>query len=130
MTAEPAPSRRVAIIVGTLVVLAVIVVPRFMGGATHEAQGTITDIDPATRQVAVEVIDPANGSTREFSGAVPADCAITLNGKDAALADLRIHDTILVRARIEHGAREPGGKETKTLVAERIEVTRRGGEAP
>ena len=130
MSSNTAFSRRAVIAVVAVIVLAAIVVPRFMPGATHEARGTITHIDPGERMISVEVIDPANGSTREFSGVVSPDCEITINGAPAAFADLRVDDTIQARARIEHNDGGPNGTRKKRLMAERIDVTRSEGEAP
>jgi hypothetical protein len=115
---------RIALVIVVLAIGVAAIAPRFMRGAVHEAKGTITYIDPAERTISVEVIDPANGSTREFSGIVSTDCAITINGAPAAFADLRVDDTIQARARIEHGDGGPDGTQKKRLTAERIEVTR------
>lgn len=130
MSSNTAFSRRAVIAVAALIVVAAIVVPRFTRGATHEARGTITHIDPTERTISAEVIDSANGTTREFSGVVATDCAITINGRPATFADLRVDDTIQARARIEHSDRGPNGKRKKRLTAERIEATRPEGEAP
>jgi|GEM_PF-2772012 len=130
MSSNTTFSRNVAIAVTAVIILAVIVVPPFLPGATHEAQGTITHISPAAREVSVEIIDPANGTTREFTGVVAADCAITINGRAAQFADLRVEDSIHASARIEHGDRGSDGKKKNGLTAERIDVTRPEGGVP
>ncbi len=130
MSSNKAFSRSALIVVAALIVLAAIVVPRFMPGATHEAQGRITYIDPTERMISVEVTDPASGTTREFSGVVTTDCVIMVNGTPATFADLRVDDTIQAQARIERGDRGPDGTRKKRLAAERIDVTRSEREAP
>jgi len=119
-----------AIVLGAWIVLAAIVLPRFMPDATHEAKGTITYIDTGVSTITVEVIDPANGATREFTGIVPADCIITINGRPAEFSDLRVYDTIHARARIGHGDRGPDGSRETRLAAARIDVTRQEEDAP
>jgi hypothetical protein len=130
MSSNTVSSRKAVIAIGALVILAVIVVPRFMPVAPYEGQGRITSIDPAERTISVEVVDPTNGVTRELSGIVPADCAITINGAPAAFADLRVDDIIQGRARIEQADRGPDGERKQRLAAERIDVTRSEGGAP
>jgi hypothetical protein len=42
----------------------------------HEASGTVVAVDPAARTAKLEMIDPANGATRQFDGAIPETCKI------------------------------------------------------
>lgn len=90
----------------------------------HEASGTVVAVDPAARTAKLEMIDPANGATRQFDGAIPETCTITLNGRPAALADLRVGDAVQVRVRIErHGSRSDRNRKTLTT-AEAIDIQR------
>jgi hypothetical protein len=130
MSSNMVSSRKALIAIAAFVILAVIVVPRFMPAAPYEGQGRITSIDPAERTISVEVIDPTNGIARELSGIVPADCVITINGAPAAFADLRVDDVIQGQARIEQADRGPDGAPRQRLTAQRIDVTRRDGGAP
>jgi hypothetical protein len=130
MSSNKVFSRSAAIAVVVVLIGGAIVVPRFISGATHEAQGTITYINPQELTLSIEVVDPANGTTREYTAVVPADCAITINGRPAQFADLRVDDTIHARARIERGDRGPDGKQKNRLMAKRIDVTRSEEESP
>jgi hypothetical protein len=130
MSSRKLLSRSAAIAVVVVSIGGAIVVPRFIPGATHEAQGTITYIDPEELTLSVEVVDPANGTTREYTAIVPADCAITINGRPAQFADLRVDDTIRARARLEHGGRGPDSRQKNRLMAKRIDVRRSEEESP
>ncbi len=136
-----------AIVAVAIVVAAVVVVRHF--AAIHDVKGTITYLDIAQRVASVEVIDPANGRTREFRGTAADDCVVTINGQPAQLTDLRVGDTAQMRVRVERksldspeariltatqpttqgaGAAKANPSRHKTkkvLTAERIEVTRR-----
>ena len=90
----------------------------------HEASGTVVAVDPAARTAKLEMIDPANGATRQFDGAIPETCKITINGRPATLADLRVGDAVQVRVRIErHGSRSDRNRKTLTT-AEAIDIQR------
>ena len=65
----------------------------------HEASGTVVAVDPSARTAKLEMIDPANGATRQFDGAIPETCTITVNGRPATLADLRVGDAVPVTGR-------------------------------
>ena len=130
MSSDKAFLRKASVAVVALIILAAMVVPRFMPRPVQEARGRITHIDPSTGVISVEVIDPANGTKREVSGGVPADCAITIDGKPATFTDLRVDDSIRARARMEKADRGPDGKRKERLTAERIEVTRPLGGGP
>ena len=124
MGSEKAFSQKAAVLVVGVLIAAMLVLPRFMQGAVHEASGTITHIDHTERRMIVEVIDPANGNTQEFSGFVAADCEITVNGESSALTALRTDDAGHMRARIDRRAPDAGGKKRSVLVFDRIDVTR------
>lgn len=100
-------------------------VQRAAGPAKHEAKGTILSIDTANRRAVLEVIDPANGATRQFHGAIAENCAITINGMPATLADLRVGDVAQVRARSERGPSVSDRDQRSLIVAEFVHVTRR-----
>lgn len=135
----------IAVVAVAIIVVAVVVVRRFT--AVHDVKGTITYLDPARRVASVEVIDPANGKTREFRGFAADDCVVIINGQPAQLTDLRLGDTAQIRVRVERkpldspevlalAATQPATDEADTvkkpskhktkhvLTAERIEVTR------
>jgi hypothetical protein len=129
MPSETRPSRRLVVVAVVAIVLIGVIAPRFMQGAIHEGEGTITHVNSEEGKVSVEVIDPANGTTREFIVLVPTDCDITINGAAAPLTALRMQDAAWMRVRVERHPRAPDGERRKSLTAERIEVTRSGGEA-
>jgi len=126
MDERKSPNRRV----GVVAIIAVaagawILVQQLQGPAVHEAEGTITSLDIERREAAVEVIDAANGTTREFAGAVPPECLISFDGRSVAFDDLRVGDVVHVWA---HTGREgPGadGMRHARFIAERIEVVYR-----
>lgn len=86
-------------------------------------RGTIRSLDVATRQASVEVIVPATGLTRELQGDISTDCAIEIDGKPASLGDLRVGDSVEVRARIDR-SRGPDGKRKVRFTAEHVRCTR------
>jgi len=141
-------SRRMIFLGATVVVVAVVgvlVIRHFP--AIVEVKGTITQLDLAERSALVEAIDPANGRSREFRGFAAPDCEVTIDGRRAKLADLRVGDTAQIRARVQrqahnsdeapppttHPTTQPAGDDQQAhskhktkhlLIAERIAVTR------
>ncbi len=90
----------------------------------HEASGTVVAVDPAARTAKLEMIDPANRATRQFDGAIPETCTITVNGRRATLADLRVGDAVQARVRIERrGSRSDRDRRTLTT-AEAVDIKR------
>jgi hypothetical protein len=90
----------------------------------HEASGTVVAVDSAARTAKLEMIDPANGATRQFDGAIPETCKITVNGTPATLADLRVGDAVQVRVRIERRGSRSDRDRTTLTTAEAIDIKR------
>ena len=91
----------------------------------HDVQGTIVRVDVGARWAALEYFDPGNGATREVTGEVPPKCTITIDGKVATLADLRIGDVVVVTGQVNR--RKKTGKDETRIVAEEIRVIHRNG---
>lgn len=95
--------RRVGIaIVGVVVIAGVwgTVKWRGTGWVTRTVEGTIVELDPATRRATLEVIHPKTGEPIRIPGRVPPECSLEIDGAPARLADLRIGDTAKVRGSI------------------------------
>lgn len=57
---------------------------------------TITRLDLATREGEIEFVHPKSGRTIPVTGQIPPDCPITIDGKPADLADVRVGDKVSV----------------------------------
>ncbi len=106
-----------------MVGIAVLIYVRNTTPVVEMGNGTIRSLDPVKRQASVEVILPATGTTRELQGDIAPDCAIEIDGKPAALADLRVGDSVQVRARIDR-SRGSDGKRHVRFTAEHIRCSR------
>jgi hypothetical protein len=78
-------------------------------------EGTIVQIDAATRQGAIEVVHPKTGKLLRIEGFVPPDCDIQIDGQPAGLGDLRVGE----KARVE-GTIHPD----LTIIANWVRVSR------
>jgi hypothetical protein len=58
------------------------------------AEGTIVQIDTATRQAVFEIVHPKTGKPLRIEGSVPQECDIQIDGKAAQLADLRVGEKV------------------------------------
>jgi hypothetical protein len=98
---------------------------RRSGGPTiREVEAVITFVDVENREAAIETTHPKSGAAIELSGEVPPQCAITINGQPAKLADLEIGDQVVVRGYTHRVPDANGKKGSKRFIAESIRVTR------
>lgn len=85
-------------------------------GRIQMLDGQITWLDYETREVSLEFIHPRSGKLREFTHAVPEECAILIEGEVAKLTDLRAGDQVLVE-----GMRDRGTKAIRVLTITLVE---------
>jgi hypothetical protein len=109
--------------VAGLVILCVVAIgwetaQRALRTQVRTVEGTIVQIDAATRQAAVEIVHPKTGKPLRIEGSVPEGCDIQIDGEAARLADLRVGERVRVEGTI---------KPDLTIVANWVRVTRQDG---
>ncbi len=119
---------KIGLIVIGVAVVALLIWQQLAGPVAQEGDGTITFLDAAARKAALEVVDPANGATREYRGDIPAECVITINGKPARLEELKVGDRVHVNVRLDRKVRTAGDKKRPLIIADKVEVTRKDAE--
>lgn len=125
-TQPPHPSfqirKAVPVIVGAAVLLvaAAAVLSRGSPSGAKPVNGVMTYVDAAKRLGAAEILDPRTNVQREMLGEFPPDCAITVNGKPAEFADLRVGDRVKVVASIVKEERPSGAQ----AIVKSVEVSR------
>jgi len=62
----------------------------------REVEGTILDIDVASRTASLEFTHPKSGQLFTVSGILPVHCDIQIDGQPAKLTDLRVGETARV----------------------------------
>lgn len=121
----PRLGRRQYAIVGTALFAFVFLAWLRSGAAATEfGSGTITAIDSAARLASIEVVIPSTGATRELTGTIPDRCLIEIDGKTAALSDLRVGERVSVAARIERNVAGPNGKRSARFTVEHVRAER------
>jgi len=118
--------KAVLVIAASVVVLVAMSVRDGGNESVRQVKGTITAVNSASRQASIEVLDPATGQVEEYTGSVPVDCAISINGKQVTLAELRIDDKVEVQGRVVRGT-SGGSGPYREAQADWIRVTRRDG---
>ena len=118
--------------VGGVVIIAVslLVWVRLSASSVEEGTGSIIALDLAERRASLEVVNPSTGKTRQYDGSIPPECEIMINGKAATLADLRVGDSVRVRASLERRSKNPGGKVKPYMTAQHVFVTRETDSGP
>jgi hypothetical protein len=115
--------RNIAVLLVVVLAASVVLYLRYATPIVEMGGGTIRSLDLASRRATLEVILPATGATRQLEGEVPVGCKIEINGKPANLEDLRVGDTVQVRARIDR-SRDPDGHRRAKFTAEHVRCTR------
>jgi hypothetical protein len=83
-------------LVATVAIL--VVQKKSSAGKLLRVEGTLTSLDVATRQAALEVINPRDGQLLEIYGYVPPGCPIHLNAQPVTLEKLTAGDRVVVHA--------------------------------
>jgi hypothetical protein len=97
--------RKESWVIAVLVILCVVAIgweaTRRMGQTQiRAAEGTIVQIDTATRQAVFEIVHPKTGKPLRIEGSVPQDCDIQIDGKASRLTDLRVGEDVRAEATI------------------------------
>jgi hypothetical protein len=92
-------TRPIIAIFGVVVVaiLCVASARKLLRTETRTMTGTIVRLDAAKRVATLELVHPKTGRTIQVEGYAPADCEIRIDGKPAAITDLKVGD----RAEVE-----------------------------
>ncbi len=112
---------KVLIVIAIAVLIGVVVgvARQFVGGKrVYTVEGVITYLEPETRMAGFEFKHPRDGSLREKTAKVPADCEILLNGKPAEMKDLKVGD----RGKVVGS----WTKRTKELIPLSVRINREG----
>ncbi len=97
-----AAGRKIAVLIALgVIVVAVLAwqITRLMRPRPFNLQSArITRLDLATRSGEIEFVHPKSGRTTTVTAqSIPADCAISIDGVHADVADLRVGDSVAVR---------------------------------
>lgn len=84
----------------------------------REVSGKIVSLDVATRRGEFEFVHPKNGQPIKLVGDIAPECAITIDGATANLADLRVGESARIYGRLSRLSGE--------VVAQRVQVERAG----
>lgn len=100
--ARPSSSNTVIVVAAIVVVAVLSALARRDGGPkVREISGTVVAVDTVTGRAEADVLHPRSGQKLRVSGAVSKECTITINGRPAALADVRPGDEFEAEASID-----------------------------
>jgi hypothetical protein len=94
------------VLLALVAVVAVITIVGKSGTKVREVKGTIIFLDLASREGAIEVIDPNTKQSKEYAGKIPENTSVTIGGKEASLADLAEGDEVTLRYTVDRRTRD------------------------